>query len=99
MEVSTHIKAKWSIRGDYTRTATDAWTNGVEVRLPNYKYGDARYDEESRIILLSNGDKITTAITRYEHTELVPLEEVECSKCSEGFKGRKTCPSCGSADW
>lgn len=99
MEVSNHIKVKWSIRGDYTRTAANAWMNGTKVRLPNYNYGDARYDKESRIILLSNGDRITTAITRYEHTCIEPVEEVECSECSEGFQGRETCPSCGSADW
>lgn len=99
MEISSHIKTKWTIRGDYTRTASGAWANGVAVRLPNYNYGQARLDTESQIVLLTNGDKVTTAITLYDHMEIIPMGTVHCEDCGKKFRGRKTCPSCESEDW
>lgn len=99
MEIGNHVKIKWSIRGDYSRTAADAWDKGIEVSLPNYSYGSARYDRESEIILLSNGDRVSTAIRRYEHTEVIPAEEVECSRCGKLFQGHRRCPGCDAADW
>jgi len=85
MEISGHIKTKWAIRGDYNRTATDAWANGMKVKLPNYRYGEARCDDESGIILLSSGDSVTTALRAYEHMEVIPLENVSCDSCGREY--------------
>lgn len=99
MRISTHIKTRWTIRGDFDRDITTAWNNGTRVKLPNYEYGEARYDSRSGVALLSNGDKITTAITRYDHTEVIPLEKVSCIDCGKEFNQVRRCPSCGSMEW
>lgn len=99
MEISRHIKVRWTIRGDYTRTATDAWTNGIRVKLPNYRYSTARYDSETKTVLMSNGDMVTTVIEAYDHVEVVPLEDVECEGCGDKFHQNQECPSCGSESW
>lgn len=99
MEVSNHIKAKWSVRGNYKRSVLDAWDNGIEVRMPNYTYTSARHDPGTETIFLSNGDEISTVINRYPHTEIIPIEEVECRDCCRTFQGRRDCPSCGSEYW
>lgn len=99
MKVSNHIKVKWSIRGDYNRSVSEAWANGTRVRLPNYSYGSAMYDHDAEIALLSNGDRITTALTVYGHTEMLPLEKVGCADCGCEFQQCEDCPSCGSDKW
>lgn len=99
MDVSNHIKANWSIRGDYSRTVTDAWYNGIRVRLPNYSYGEARHDPETETILISQGKSITTVIINFEHTEVIPVEKVECRNCGKTFQGREDCPICQGKKW
>lgn len=99
MEVSSHVRNRWAIRGDYERTAASAWANGTKVRLPNYNYGSARYDYDTDLVFISNGDKITTVIRKYEHNVVIPLEDVECNECGTEFQQMETCPSCGRKDW
>lgn len=99
MEISGHIKTKWAIRGDYTRDAEEAWTEGLRVRLPNYNYNEARYDDTSGIILLSRGGSVTTAITYYDHMEMIPLEDVICLDCRKVYNRCDGCPSCESDSW
>lgn len=99
MEISNHVKTMVSIRGDYKRKASNAWREGVKVRLPNYTYGNARLDRETGTILLSDMGMVKTAIRRYPHLEVEPLDSVFCSNCGEDFQGRPTCPSCGTDEW
>jgi len=99
MEISGHIKTKWTIRGDYNRRATDAWVNGMSVKLPNYRYGEARYDSETGVVMLSSGGSVTTAIKRYEHMEVIPLENVSCDSCGRKYSEVLECPDCGDVPW
>lgn len=99
MEVSEHVKIKWLMRGGSNKSVNQGWANGIRVKLPNYKYGSARYDTDTSIALLSNGKGVTTAIKVYEHTEMLPLEQVDCSDCDSTFQGREDCPTCGSLSW
>jgi len=99
MEISGHIKTQWAIRGDYNREAKEAWDSGVCVRLPNYDYGRAKLDERSGTILLSRGGCVTTAITEFEHMEIIPLDDVTCSDCETEYSRNPVCPGCGSSSW
>lgn len=94
-----HGRTAWATRGDYSRSIIQAWDDGIEVEVDDYKYERARLDPESNTILLAEGGEINTVINAYDTVEYRFKIPVVCVECGNHHKNPDQCPNCGSDKW